>query len=262
LIFLAYAHLRSQPVALKRGFGEGITGSVLPDSQCIIGGTHYCPLQLAQLPDIDLPLPDIYDNKSLSVVYHFPNQRNPHHSALLKGYQRPARVLSGEDCDKLRRKGWYNREQGGGGVRGGGPSTRGYRSTHGDPSITNRYVERTQVDYGYSGRGSSYQQNNTYIPPGRRSSDNVVNHSSRGRGANHQRGGNYTSRGRGYNYNDGYFGGRVRPGIGYSNVAGGYNHRGQTSEPFRRTDRVLYDPYESGASNRGTLHRGRGLNRQ
>ena len=88
---------------------KGITGSLLPNPDCIPGSTFYSPLA-------SLGLFDITDDRSLSAFYFFPKQLSPHRSILLPGAAKPPRVLTPEDLEVTRR---------GGRGRGGGDRGRG-----------------------------------------------------------------------------------------------------------------------------------------
>ncbi|KDR83428.1 hypothetical protein GALMADRAFT_23595, partial [Galerina marginata CBS 339.88] len=93
-----------------------MSGSVLPNPDCIPGSTYYSPLSNDDLPDIK-------NDRSLSVLYFFPKQLTPHSSVILPGVKRPARVLSANDLEvtryggRGRGRGW---DRGGNGGRGNG----------------------------------------------------------------------------------------------------------------------------------------------
>jgi len=93
-----------------------MSGSVLPNPECIPGSTYYCPLS-------SVGLPDIKNDRSLSVLYFFPKQLTPHRSVMLPGARRPQRILSSADLEVTRNGG---RGRGRGGWdRGGGNMGRG-----------------------------------------------------------------------------------------------------------------------------------------
>ncbi|KAJ3990657.1 hypothetical protein F5050DRAFT_1536027, partial [Lentinula boryana] len=88
-----------------------ISGSVLPNPECLPGSTYLTPL-------VEQKLPDIKNDRSLSVFYFFPKQITPHHSVLLSGIIRPPRILSANDLEHAR-NGGRGRGRGGGYERGG-----------------------------------------------------------------------------------------------------------------------------------------------
>jgi len=137
-----YAKRKSNdPLPLEPRLSRGMAGSVLPDPQCIPGATYYCPLEASKLPNLDPPLVDIYDDRSLSSLYYFPKQLVPHRSALLNGFRRPLRVLSSIDYENVRR-----------GVRGrGGPPA--HHSMHREMSRPASNSERNRMDYSQQGGG-------------------------------------------------------------------------------------------------------------
>ncbi|KAF8165046.1 XRN 5'-3' exonuclease N-terminus-domain-containing protein [Crassisporium funariophilum] len=114
-----YGKRKSQePVPIDTHLSMGMSGSVLPNPDCIPGSTYYSPLS-------DEGLPDIKNDRSLSVLYFFPKQLTPHRSVLLPGIKKSPRVLTGSDLEVTRnggrgrgRGGW---DRGGGGGRGNGP---------------------------------------------------------------------------------------------------------------------------------------------
>ncbi|KAJ8523017.1 hypothetical protein ONZ45_g526 [Pleurotus djamor] len=64
------------PVPIDSSLSSGIDGSVLPNPDCLPGSTYYSPLPTQNLPDIK-------NDRSLSVLYFFPKQLTPHRSVLL-----------------------------------------------------------------------------------------------------------------------------------------------------------------------------------
>ncbi|KAJ7591357.1 exoribonuclease 2 [Mycena floridula] len=110
-----------QPVPIDPALSKGINGTALPNPDCLPGSTYYCPLTTQDLPDIR-------NDRSLSVIYFFPPQLKPHRSVMLPGVKRPARVLSGHDLEQTR-----NRGRGRGGWDRGG----GNRGHHNDRSRNN-----------------------------------------------------------------------------------------------------------------------------
>ncbi|KAJ6510089.1 XRN 5'-3' exonuclease N-terminus-domain-containing protein [Mycena vitilis] len=160
-----YAKRKSQdPVPLDIKLSSGISGSVSPDPTCIPGSTYY-----SVLPDL---LPDIRNDRSLSVFYFFPKQITPHRSALLPGATRPRRILNASDLETIRRGG--RGRGGGGGQRGSyGGSDRGRNdpfharsNNHGNQNSYGNDRGRGNDRGGYRGNGNnnSYQQQGQYPP--------------------------------------------------------------------------------------------------
>ncbi|KAF9247120.1 exoribonuclease 2 [Melanogaster broomeanus] len=99
---------------------KGISGTALPNPDCIPGSTFYSPLTSVDLFDIK-------NDRSLSALYFFPKQLTPHRSMLLPGVRKPTRQLTADDLDPRSRRGGRPRggmDRGGNG-RGGGPPHRG-----------------------------------------------------------------------------------------------------------------------------------------
>ncbi|KAG2014000.1 5'-3' exoribonuclease 2 [Coprinopsis cinerea AmutBmut pab1-1] len=138
----------ADPVAIDTALSKGISGQVLPNPDCLPGSTYYCPLTTVGLPDIR-------NDRSLSVLYFFPPQRTPHKSAMLPGARKPPRVLSAQDLERTRgggrgRGGWHSHnESGRGGGRGGGG---GYERRN-DPFHSRGNSYNT---YGGGGGGDQY----------------------------------------------------------------------------------------------------------
>ncbi|KAF9008770.1 XRN 5'-3' exonuclease N-terminus-domain-containing protein [Cyathus striatus] len=161
------------PVPININLSKGMSGSVLPNPECLPGSTYYCPL-----PTLDLP--DIKNDRSLSVLYFFPKQLTPHRSVILTGVKRPPRVLSANDLE-ITRSGGRGRGRGGwdrGGTnsgRGGGwnsggrndpfhsrPTNYGTNQSHGQGN----YGNDRPANRGYGGRGgNTYQQNSYPVRP-------------------------------------------------------------------------------------------------
>lgn len=127
-----------------------MSGSVMPNPDCIPGSTYYCPLSTQGLPDIK-------NDRSLSVHYFFPKQLTPHRSVILPGVKRPARVLTGNDLEVTRNGG---RGRGRGGWdRGGGNRGYGGDRNRNDPfhSRPNNYGSQSYGnDRGGSGNRGGY----------------------------------------------------------------------------------------------------------
>ncbi|KAJ7688447.1 XRN 5'-3' exonuclease N-terminus-domain-containing protein [Mycena rosella] len=151
------------PVPLDIKLSSGISGTVSPNPDCIPGSTYF-----SVLPDL---MPDIKNDKSLSVFYYFPKQLSPHRSVLLPGALKPRGALNASDLETVRRGG---RGRGGGGGGGGqrgswnnnGGSDRGGRN---DPFHSrSNYGHQNSYgnDRGRGGdRGGGYRGNNSYQQP-------------------------------------------------------------------------------------------------
>ncbi|KAH7888010.1 exoribonuclease 2 [Phlebopus sp. FC_14] len=140
------------PLPMPIKDSKGISGSVLPNPECIPGSTLYSPLT-------SVDQFDIRNDRSLSALYFFPKQLTPHRSMLLPGARKAPRQLTAEDTDPRARRGGGRMERGGGGwgrsPGRGGPHIPAYGSGHG----TNGY---TPTSY-----SSSYAQppRQSYPPP-------------------------------------------------------------------------------------------------
>ncbi|KAJ7117313.1 exoribonuclease 2 [Mycena crocata] len=144
-----------QPVPLDIKLSSGMSGSVSPNPDCIPGSTYY-----SVLPNL---MPDIRNDRSLSVFYFFPKQVSPHRSALLPGVKKPRNVLNASDLETVRRGG---RGRGGGGGRGSwnnGGSDRGGRN---DPFHARSNYGHQNSPGNDRGRGNDrYRGNNSYNQP-------------------------------------------------------------------------------------------------
>jgi len=229
------------PVPIDHKLSKGITGSVLPNPECIPGSTYYSPLPAQDEPDIK-------NDRSLSALYFFPKQLTPHRSILLPGLKRPTRQLSWADTNVTQRFGDNSRGRGGYDQRGSG---------RGNPMYNNSSSYNSS-DRGYSGPGSntsyqqqpyqqrpSYQQGyGGYNPGGRPSPYGGQTYNSAPRGGPPGRGGppnqynSYGTRGGGYGSTNGssrgdysgyggYGSGRGDTGRGGYSGYGGYG--GQTA---------------------------------
>ncbi|KAK2466452.1 hypothetical protein APHAL10511_002094 [Amanita phalloides] len=96
------------PENVDVNLSKGMSGSVLPNPDCLPGSTYYSPLPQQELPDIR-------NDRSLSVLYYFPKQLRPHRSELLPGVKKPPRQLSMADLETARNGG---RGRGRGGPHG------------------------------------------------------------------------------------------------------------------------------------------------
>ncbi|KAG9011848.1 5'-3' exoribonuclease 2 [Tulasnella sp. 427] len=77
---------------------NGLAGMVVADSAHVPGATYESPLA-------SIGLPDISNNRSISVLYYFPKQVTPHRSVLLPGAQPPPRRLDRSDIEFVRAEG-------------------------------------------------------------------------------------------------------------------------------------------------------------
>ncbi|KAG7097258.1 hypothetical protein E1B28_004624 [Marasmius oreades] len=184
------------PLPIDFKLSKGINGSVLPNPECLPGSTYFSPLA-------EVNMPDIKNDRSLSVLYFFPKQLSPHRSMLLPGVRRPLRILSQEDLENSRRGG--NRGRGRGGSdwgrgdrsrgRGGGDPfhsrSGGYSSSYGNDRNSQRYQQDYQQSYGPPRSNQYHSQDRSYGGYGRTSDD------GRGRPQNHS---NYG----GQSYDGGY----------------------------------------------------------
>ncbi|KAJ3806920.1 exoribonuclease 2 [Lentinula aff. lateritia] len=184
-----------EPLQIDHNLTKGVSGSVLPNPECLPGSTYLTPL-------VEQNLPDIKNDRSISVFYFFPKQLTPHRSVLLPGVTRSPRILSANDLEHAR-NGGRSRGRGGGYDRGG--RDRGGNDRN-DP------FHSRPPNYG-NGRGNSRES---------------YRESSRGqyRGDN----GSYNDRGRGRpslnnNYSNGYGNGRDVSSAS-NNSYGGYGGYG------------------------------------
>ncbi|EST06766.1 putative 5-3 exonuclease [Kalmanozyma brasiliensis GHG001] len=125
-------------VPLNPALSGGITGTVKPDPACVPGSTFNSPLTSQNLGDI-------HNDRSISVLYDFPEQKTPHRSVLLKGLKVPKRVLSAAEVDWVKRG---SPERGRGRGRGG----------HGGPG---RDFHRNNREHG-NGYGGGGEGNGNY----------------------------------------------------------------------------------------------------
>ncbi|KAJ4492874.1 XRN 5'-3' exonuclease N-terminus-domain-containing protein [Lentinula edodes] len=100
-----------EPLQIDHNLTKGVSGSVLPNPECLPGSTYLTPL-------VEQNLPDIKNDRSLSVFYFFPKQLTPHRSVLLPGVTRSPRMLSANDLEHAR-NGGRGRGRGSGYDRGG-----------------------------------------------------------------------------------------------------------------------------------------------
>ncbi|KAI0772630.1 XRN 5'-3' exonuclease N-terminus-domain-containing protein [Irpex lacteus] len=131
------------PVPINVKASRGMSGSMLPNPDCIPGSTD---------------LPDIKGDRSLSALYFFPKQLQPHRSVLLPGVRRPRPILTEADRENARRGG-RGRGRGGhmDGGRGGYNNSNGYGNGNRDYNGRNDYQRTIGVE-----RPAAYQQANSY----------------------------------------------------------------------------------------------------
>ncbi|KIJ26982.1 hypothetical protein M422DRAFT_71771 [Sphaerobolus stellatus SS14] len=165
-----------EPVQLDLRLSKGIAGSVLPDPQCIPDSTYFSPF-------VQVDLPDIPDNRSISALYYYPRQLKPHRSEILRGIKRSPRVLTTSDYETLHRRGGRGRGRGDGGPGrgGGGRGMYGGGNSYGGGPPGGYDRERGGYGYGYAspygppsgggagsygaGRGGGYGPNYGGGPP-------------------------------------------------------------------------------------------------
>ncbi|KAG2158950.1 exoribonuclease 2 [Suillus bovinus] len=221
-----------EPQLIPTNLSKGISGSVLPNPDCLPGSTYYSPLT-------SMDLQDIKNDRSLSALYFFPKQLSPHRSMFLPGVIKPARQLTGED---LARRGRGHGRGGGmdrggrgrGGYQNGSYNNgHGYGSTHSQSQTPISYVSsytttQSRTPYtqgpqqGFGGYGSNGR------PPIQNYGNNYPGQS---RGGPPPRGGAPPSRGMppnrsysgGYGGGSGGYGGQANSGYG---GYGGHTSRG------------------------------------
>ncbi|WRT69101.1 uncharacterized protein IL334_006085 [Kwoniella shivajii] len=110
----------TKPIEIDPRKSDEMTGSVLPDTNCIPGSTLESPLpSIDECPDLDGDTEAGHSaNTSISVRYYFPRQAHPHRSIILPRYKPGPSRLNESDKDWVRRNG---NGGGGGGHRGKGP---------------------------------------------------------------------------------------------------------------------------------------------
>ncbi|KAK0526265.1 5'-3' exoribonuclease 2 [Tilletia horrida] len=199
----------------------GITGQIDPEPGFIPGTTYESPVAS------QAGHPDVLDNRSIAAIYHFPPQRTPHRSVLLKGVKPPARKLNESDRE------WTRRGGPDGGRRGGFRGSNGYQGGGGGGGRGDAYGSYSQS---YDGRSHGGQGGPRYSGP---SSYGSYGQSYGGQGGQGAYGGydSYAGYGGGggqgggqYAYQDPY-GGRGGGGGGGGGSYAGYH--GGTAQGFR-----------------------------
>ncbi|CDO73982.1 hypothetical protein BN946_scf185043.g31 [Trametes cinnabarina] len=226
---------KDEPMPIDVKLSKGISGSLLPNPDCIPDSTYYNPLPTQDLPDIK-------NDRSLSAFYFFPKQLSPHRSVLLPGVRRPKPILNSSDIE-IARRGGPGRGRGGHHDRGGRGGYGGsqYNSSGRDYSGRSNGNWQNDSQYGqqsYGGNQQSYSSYQSYqrgrggfFQPnsGARGQYNDLTAPTRGRGGpSPSRGGGYSG---GQNSHGGYgnqggYGGGGRGGYGGQSqggyVPGGY----------------------------------------
>ncbi|KAH0840109.1 exoribonuclease 2 [Lanmaoa asiatica] len=141
-----------QPVLMPIKDSKGISGTTLPNPDCIPGSTFYSPLT-------SIDLPDIKNDRSLSALYFFPKQLTPHRSMLLPDLRKPPQQLTSEDLDPRSRRG--ARGGRGGMDRGGGRGGPANRGSYGNGPAPGNYTNSN--GYPPPAYGQSVRQ--PYPPP-------------------------------------------------------------------------------------------------
>ncbi|KAI0663130.1 XRN 5'-3' exonuclease N-terminus-domain-containing protein [Cubamyces menziesii] len=221
---------KDEPMTINVKVSKGISGSLLPNPDCIPDSTYFNPLSSQNLPDIK-------NDRSLSALYFFPQQLSPHRSILLPGVRRPKPILNSSDLETARRGGpgrgrggGYSDRGGRGGYGGGQGRDYGNRSNgnwqNGSQYGQQSYQTNQQSSYQSYQRGrGGFSQPNT----GSRSQYNDFTAPSRGRGGGPSRGGYGGAQGNsydGYGNQGGYGGGSGRGGYGGYNQGGSYGQAG------------------------------------
>ncbi|TFY53636.1 hypothetical protein EVJ58_g9344 [Rhodofomes roseus] len=208
---------KNEPMPIDVKASKGISGSLLPNPDCIPGSHYYSPLTSVNLPDIK-------GDRSLSALYFFPKQLTPHRSVLLPGVRRPRPVLTEEDRESAKR--------GGRGRGRGGYDNRATLRGMSHGSNGRDHGGRNDYRDGSSHRGSSYQGGYSNGPSNQSYSSysnpsyNSRGGSGTGYGAPRSRGG---PRGRGGYDSGNSYGGNYGNGGGYGAAngrGGGYGGRG------------------------------------
>ncbi|KAF8313395.1 hypothetical protein DL93DRAFT_1165392 [Clavulina sp. PMI_390] len=141
-----------------------MSGGVMADPTCVPGSTYTSPF-------VGKGLHDIHDDRSISALYFYPKQLEPHKSILLKDVVRGPPRLTAEDQENTRRRsrgrgGFNNSDHRHGGSYGiggydsrpmqyGAPSHRSYNGYGGSG-----YSRGAYSSHGGSGRGGGYTPSN------------------------------------------------------------------------------------------------------
>ncbi|KAL9935222.1 hypothetical protein V8E36_005570 [Tilletia maclaganii] len=199
-------------VAIDPSLSGGITGTIEPEPGFIPGTTYESPVssQPGQL--------DVLDNRSIAAVYHFPPQRTPHRSVLLKGVKPPPRKLNEGDRE------WTRRGGPDGGRRGGPRGSNGYQQGGGGGGRGGGQYD--SYSQSYDGRSYGGQQGSRYNGPSSYGSYGGQSQGYAGYGGQDAYAGYGGGGGGGqYAYQDTY-GGRGGGGGGYAGYGGGSSGQG------------------------------------
>ncbi|KAI5797682.1 exoribonculease Dhp1 [Geopyxis carbonaria] len=133
---------------------EGLAGIVTKDPLYIPRSTLPYPLESGGMPDLT-------DDRSMSLGYDMPKSKNVHKSMLLRGVRLNEPVLSRADIDQVR-----NRASSRGRSYGGAPMHRGsYRGDHrGNNFHSDRQGGHSGSSYGQPTRGASHGTYGSYKP--------------------------------------------------------------------------------------------------
>ncbi|KAF7981596.1 hypothetical protein HWV62_32650 [Athelia sp. TMB] len=239
-----------EPVPLDVQVSKGISGSVLPNAECIPGSTYYSPLTTQ---------PDIKNDKTLTALYFFPKQLTPHRSVLLPGVKRPTRQLSWADTNATQR---YVERNGGNGRGRGNYEQRGGRGGGRGGSMFHSNSNSGPQSYNRDGPGNNYPQQR---PPQAQQGYGGYNSGSRpppnyggGYGNAPSRGGppnssynSYGPRGGGYGSHDGGARGTYGAGAGRGGDRGGYGGYGGYGGPPANNYGGYNNPYNGGRGRGG-----------
>ncbi|ADV23068.1 Strand exchange protein (5'-3' exoribonuclease), putative [Cryptococcus gattii WM276] len=149
-----YGLRAKDPIPIDTKASYGMTGSVLPDPNCVPASTFDTPI-----PSIS-ECPDLNPNDSISVRYYFPRQAHPHRSILLRGYRPEPARLTESDKDWVRRGGQggrrgHRQSGGGNGNVTGGPGMARGRYESGPPRTNGYQQPPPRSNYG-GGSGYGY----------------------------------------------------------------------------------------------------------
>ncbi|KAG8901435.1 5'-3' exoribonuclease 2 [Tulasnella sp. 403] len=241
---------RNEAVDIDPAVGNGLAGKVLADPDQVPGATYSSPLT-------DVGLPDIPNDRSISVYYFFPKQLTPHRSVLLPGFQPPRKTLNNEDRIFVLSGRDAN-------PRGGDRNRGGRDNSYSNTAALGRGGPR---DYGHGNRSTGsygaggYQDHaGSYgRPPSRGYGDQQYSSGGNwdnGRGYNNGYGGGYGGNYGGGGYGNGYeggYGGGDASHRGYDN--GGYGrgyggNRGSYRPPVPQPSYPPLGPRRGGPSYR------------
>ncbi|KAG1462497.1 hypothetical protein G6F56_005504 [Rhizopus delemar] len=198
-----YTKRSNEKALLDATLTDGLTGEIDKDPECIPNSTFYSPLPNHELPDIN-------NDKSISVTYELPKAPEGFvfSTQLLKGLK-INNVLGYEDLmfatfEKIDNRHRYNQNRGW------------------TPQLNHMEEYREHQNQRYSNRGGHHSYDNGYNDRGYNNDrrGGYQNRNNRGRGG-YNRGGGHNN----YGHNGGYGGGGYNGG-GYGNSRGGYGGGG------------------------------------